>query len=110
MQGTNYILQDYIPPKNYNFSGWSYDSNIDLTNIQGNVNIFGTSVYVRPEMTYNENPDSIIHTLSYSILGDDVPVEFDFVYTIMDFLIMLILVFCAIIPFIITYKLLGGWF
>ena len=58
IEGTNYSLVDYVPPKNYQFSGWTYDSNIDLSNIQSNVNIFGTSVYVRPQMTYNEESNS----------------------------------------------------
>lgn len=107
IEGTNYSLVDYVPPKNYQFSGWSYDSNIDLTNITQNVNIFGTSVYVRPQMTYNEESDSIIHNLSYEILGNDVPVEFDYVYTLVDYLILLILVFCALVPFIIVFKLLN---
>lgn len=109
IEGTNYSLVDYVPPKNYQFSGWTYDSNIDLSNIQSNVNIFGTSVYVRPQMTYNEESNSIIHNLSYEILGNDVPVEFDYVYTLVDYLILLILVFCAIVPFLIVFKLLGGW-
>lgn len=107
IEGTNYNLVDYVPPKNYQFSGWSYDSNIDLTNITQNVNIFGTSVYVRPEMTYNEESNSIIHNLSYDLLGNDVPVEFDYVYTLTDYLILLILVFCALVPFIIVFKLLN---
>lgn len=110
MEGTNYTLASYIPPRNYNFSGWSYDNNIDLTNIQSNVDIFGTTTYVRPSMNYSENINSIIHDISYQILGNSVPVEFDFLYTIMDFIILIIIICCVIAPFLILIKLLGGRF
>lgn len=106
--GTSYELEDYIPPKNYSFSGWSYDENLDLSNITSNINIYGTTSYVRPDMNYSENIDSIIHELSVSIIGKNVPVEFDYVYTIMDFIILIVLVLCVIAPFVIIIKLLNG--
>lgn len=109
-EGTNYTLIEYLPPKNYNFSGWSYDENIDLTNITSDINIYGTTSYVRPDMNYSENIDSVIHELSVSIIGKNVPVEFDYIYTIMDFIILLVLVVCVVMPFVILIKILGGGF
>lgn len=107
-EGTSHILLDYLPPENYLFNGWEYDSSIDLSNITSNVNIYGTTSYVRPDMNYSEDIDSIIHELSVSIIGKNVPVEFDYVYTVMDFIILLVLVFCVVMPFVLVIKLLSG--
>lgn len=107
-EGSSHDLLEYTPSKNYKFSGWTVENDLDLTNINGDINIYGTTTYVRPDMNYSENIDSRIHELSVSIIGKNVPVEFDFVYTIMDFLILLVIVFCIVAPFILVIKLLGG--
>lgn len=107
-EGSSHTLIEYTPPKNYNFSGWIIENDLDLTNISSDINIYGTTTYVRPDMNYSENINSKIHELSVSIIGKNVPVEFDFVYTIMDYLILLVIVFCVLAPFILAIKLLGG--
>lgn len=107
-EGSSHDLLEYTPSKNYKFSGWTVENDLDLTNINSDINIYGTTTYVRPDMNYSEDIDSRVHELSVSIIGKNVPVEFDFVYTIMDFLILLIIVFCIIAPFILVIKLLGG--
>ena len=107
-EGSSHDLLEYTPSKNYKFSGWTVENDLDLTNINSDINIYGTTTYVRPDMNYSENIDSRIHELSVSIIGKNVPVEFDFVYTIMDFLILLVIVFCIVAPFILVIKLLGG--
>lgn len=106
-KGSSYTLIEYTPPKNYNFSGWTVENDLDLTNISSDINIYGTTTYVRPDMNYSENINSKIHELSVSIIGKNMPVEFDFVYTIMDYLILLVIVFCVLAPFILAIKLLG---
>lgn len=98
---------DYIPSKNYKFNGWDLDG-IDLSCIRSDINIYGTTSYVRPNMNYSENIDSVIHELSVSIIGKNVPVEFDYVYTVMDYIILIVLVLCVISPFVIIIKLLSG--
>lgn len=55
------------------------------------------------EQEYN----SFIHDISISIIGSDIPDKYYFLYTISDFIILIILLFTLISPFIITYKLLG---
>lgn len=109
-EGNSYTLLNYTPLKNYNFSGWTYDENYNFNSVNENMSIYGTSVFVRPTMHYSEEIDSTIHSLSVSILGREIPVEFDFLYTIMDFIILILLVICVIAPFIIVFKLLGGGF
>lgn len=97
----------YNPPENYSFSGWNIEG-LDLSNITSDLSIYGTTSYVRPDMNYSEDIDSIIHELSVSIIGKNVPVEFDYVYTVMDFIILLVLVLCVIAPFVILIRLLSG--
>lgn len=106
-KGSSHELISYNPPENYSFSGWNTEG-LDLSNITSDLNIYGTTSYIRPNMNYSENIDSVIHELSVSILGKNIPVEFDYLYTIMDFIILLVLVLCVISPFIIVMKLLSG--
>lgn len=106
-KGSSHELISYNPPENYSFSGWNTEG-LDLSNINSDLNIYGTTFYVRPSMNYSENIDSFIHELSVSILGKNIPVEFDYLYTIMDFIILLIIVLCVVSPFIIVMRLLDG--
>ena len=106
-KGSSHELISYNPPENYSFSGWNTEG-LDLSNITSDLNIYGTTSYVRPSMNYSEKIDSFIHNLSVSILGKNIPVEFDYLYTIMDFIILLIIVLCVVSPFIIVMKLLDG--
>lgn len=107
-EGSSYQLLEYTPPKNYKFNGWEYDETIDFSNVTSDINIYGTTSYVRPSINYSEEIDSVIHELSVSIIGKNVPVEFDYIYTVMDFIILLVLVFCVVMPFVIIIKLLSG--
>lgn len=52
--------------------------------------------------------DSYIHNITISILGDNIPSEFDFLYMIFDFLILLDIILCVVSPFIIIMKLMRG--
>lgn len=106
-KGGSHELISYNPPENYSFSGWNTEG-LDLSNITSDLNIYGTTSYVRPSMNYSEKIDSVIHELSVSILGKNIPVEFDYLYTIMDFIILLIIVLCVVSPFIIVMRLLDG--
>lgn len=107
-EGSSHELIEYTPDKNYQFSGWSYDETLDLSNVNSDINIYGTTTYSRPDMNYSEDINSIIHELSVSIIGKNVPVEFDYVYTIMDFIILIMLVLCVLAPFVLVIKLLSG--
>ena len=107
IKGTNYTLNNYVPPRHYEFSGWTYDNNIDLTNITSNVDIYGTTTYIPPNIEITDTFDSPIHNITLKIIGVGVPKEFDFIYVIFDFLILLVIVFTIIAPFILLFKLLG---
>lgn len=99
-KGSSHTLIDYDYSSNvYRFSGWNIETvDADLNNITNNIVIRGT---------LSKNFDSQIHDISILILGDNIPVEFDFLYIIFDFLIILLVIFCVIAPFILVFKVMG---
>lgn len=93
-----------------NFSTENYvTSNITVNDLE---NYFSNSE-VEPDTPPIDNPtindefDSQIHNISISILGDDIPYEFDYIYIIFDFLIILVVIFCLVAPFVILFKIMG---
>lgn len=64
------------------------------------LNIFNLSI---PEITFEINP---IHEISISILGNDIPDEYNFLYLISDYLIIVSFVIVVCSPLIIIVKLL----
>ena len=127
---TQTAYSNSINPSNIKFSnfdisisGFSFSANISKQDL---IDYFNTSVEPTPSPTIEPTPsptieptpsptsepiidnfDSNIHNLSVSILGDDIPEEFDFIYIIFDFLIVLLIIVCVISPFILLFKIMG---
>lgn len=87
-----------------------YDSNKQfMYTIKADDNIFDT-VKVTPNQSYTlddiEAAEDKIHSLSKSILGN-LPVEFEFLYILLDYFIAILIIITVLSPFIILFKLIG---
>lgn len=68
-----------------------------------NFNYFDLRSTYETEVTFKINP---IHEISLSILGDDIPDQFSFIYLIFDYLLLFGFVVVILSPFVIIVRLL----
>ena len=109
----NFVLYSDIPFK-FTASGvdtfYYYDIN-DSSNIYGQFNTTDTYSYTDLYLTEFDKDiiifdDNDFHTISKLVLGDNIPEEFSFVYTISDYLLCILLVIVISSPIAIIIKVL----
>ena len=109
----NFVLYSDIPVK-FTANGvdtfYFYDIN-NSSNIYGQFNTTDTYSYTDLYLTEFDKDiiifdDNDFHTISKLVLGDNIPEEFSFVYTISDYLLCILLVIVISSPIAIIIKVL----
>ena len=112
----NLILYSDVPivfSKNNIYQNVSFYDINDSSKIYGNFLLDGTTSYDYKDFYLTEPKEEIVifddndfHSISKLILGDNIPEEYSFIYTISDYLLVILLVIIVLSPIAIIVKVM----